>query len=401
MNAAAIPPSQAGWRSRVAFPLIVYLVLRLALGLWASVSLTINPLPAAPDEAVRPYLGAPVLVEGPSGWLLGPWQRFDANRYVRIAVDGYAAPEDSVFPPLFPWLMRAIAHLMTGADPHIAALAGGLVVSSVAGVAAFALFLDLAERHLGRAGARRALIYLAVFPTSFYLFAPYSESLFLLWVLATFSALDRKRPWLAGVFALLATLTRTTGVVLALPLAAGLWRRAGAWPVSWGRLARLAPAALPAVGLAAFLAYRAWLGLPSIDDVYAAAWLQETGLPARDMGLALRVLLTGEGPRAGEFTLLLDWLTAWLLLTAGLVAWRRFGPTFGLYALAMLGFLLLPHSELKPLYSFTRYALVAFPLYWWWGSLGANPWRHRLILYGSGALLLYLSGQFFAWGWVA
>jgi hypothetical protein len=29
------------------------------------------------------------------------------------------------------------------------------------------------------------------------------------------------------------------------------------------------------------------------------------------------------------------------------------------------------------------------------------PWINRLIFYTSAALLLYLSGQFFVWGWVA
>jgi len=58
-------------------------------------------------------------------------------------------------------------------------------------------------------------------------------------------------------------------------------------------------------------------------------------------------------------------------------------------------------TDLKPLYSFSRYALSFFPMFWVWGNAGKNPWLNRLILYPSLLLLLYFSGQFFIWGWIA
>jgi hypothetical protein len=67
----------------------------------------------------------------------------------------------------------------------------------------------------------------------------------------------------------------------------------------------------------------------------------------------------------------------------------------------LLLFMLLPRSELKPLYSFSRYTLVFFPTFMILGDIGRRPWPNRLILYPSFLLYLYFAGQFFMWGWVA
>ena len=67
----------------------------------------------------------------------------------------------------------------------------------------------------------------------------------------------------------------------------------------------------------------------------------------------------------------------------------------------LLLFIFLHTSELKPLFSFSRYALAFFPMFMIFGAAGHNPWVNRLIVYPSLALYLYLSGQFFMWGWVA
>lgn len=374
--------------------LALFLALRLFLTLWGGVVTTLVPLPATPDEELRPYLGAEILREGAAGLLLGPWQRFDTNRYVRIARQGYAAVEDSVFPPLYPLLIRAGAWLIPAA-PTTAAMMAAMVVSNLACLGAFYLFHRQATRKIGESGANRALVYLGLFPTGFFLFAGYTEPLFLLLALASLVAAERGEGVNAGIFALLATVTRTTGVLLILPLAYAAWT---ARPRRWSSLLS---ATLPAWGFLGFLLYRHGVGLPPIGQVYARFWHQTTSLPGADLITAARILLTGRGVRAGEFTLLLDFGVVFLLLATIGVTFRRFGPLYGLYAAAMLLFMLLPRSDLKPLYSFMRYALAFFPLFWWWGVAGQNPWRHRLILYLSLLLWFYFSGQFFIWGWVA
>jgi hypothetical protein len=102
-----------------------------------------------------------------------------------------------------------------------------------------------------------------------------------------------------------------------------------------------------------------------------------------------------------RFVLYIDFFCVFFLLATTLVAFRRLGPTYGLYSAMLLVFMLLPTSAQKPLFSFSRYALAFFPTFMILGIAAKNPWNHRLIFYLSVALLLYLSGQFFVWGWVA
>jgi len=119
------------WRQpAVRHALILFVVLRLFLSGWAVLTQLVSPVPNTVDEVVRPYLHQPILNDGAAGLLLGPWQRFDALHYTRIAAEGYAHPEDSVFPPLRPWLMRTLGGLGNGS--HAAHLAAGIVISNAA-----------------------------------------------------------------------------------------------------------------------------------------------------------------------------------------------------------------------------------------------------------------------------
>ncbi|MGH2538152.1 MAG: mannosyltransferase family protein [Candidatus Promineifilaceae bacterium] len=376
--------------------LLLFVGLRLLLWVWPILVLAVRPLPGGSDEVVRPYLGEPRLDDGWPGLLLGPWQRFDTQHYLRIARQGYAEEADSVFPPLYSWAIRGLGALLErAAGPQTANLLAALLLSNLAFVAAIALFYHLARAEIGRPAARRATVYLALFPTGFFLLAGYTESLFLLWALAAVLSARRGRFWLAGAFALLATWTRLTGAILILPLAYEFLRQR---PAGAGRQASAALAvSLPGLGTAGFLLYRAWLGLPALGEVYRQHWFQATGVPGADLLRALAQMFAGGAP----FSLYFDFLCALLLLITSLLAVRRLGATYGLYALGLLGFMLLPTSLLKPLYSFSRYALAFFPTFMLLGIAGRNPWLNRLILYPSLALYLYFSGQFFMWGWVA
>ena len=55
------------------------------------------------------------------------------------------------------------------------------------------LLYRLAEDRLGAEGARRAVLYLAVFPMALFLGAVYSESLYLLLAIAAFLLAERGR----------------------------------------------------------------------------------------------------------------------------------------------------------------------------------------------------------------
>ena len=393
--------------------LLIFIAARLILAVWSIIVPVLIPAPTTPDADLRPYLGQPAFTEGATGLLLGPWQRFDTQHYLRIAAEGYAHEEDSVFPPLYPLASRIMGYLLGGGA------AGNLWAATlISNVAFFGLLIMLflmTEHDLGQQSATRSLIYLAFFPTGFFLLAPYTESLFIFLALASiWAARHNGRFWLAGLLGLLASLTRLTGWILVVPLAFEWW-------VQWGKplltrrregaegsrvklfygLINLVAVGLPGLGTAVFLIYRWTVGIPSLPTIYQKYWYQITGIPGTDLIRAVQTMFFGGSSRQGEFTLWFDFFCVILLVVTSIFAFRRLNTTYGLYAVMLLLFMLLPVSEFKPLYSFSRYTLAFFPTFMILAQAGKNPWINRLILYPSFILYLYFSGQYFLWGWVA
>lgn len=165
------------------------------------------------------FVGAGFLI----AWFLAPgrgpltegvidaWDRLDATRFARIAEHGYDDPEDpnaAAFFPLLPMLMAAARAIRI--DPIVAAMA----VNTVAVLIAFVYLHRLVEEEFDGETARRAVLYLAFFPTAVFLVAPYSEPLFLAGAIPAFSYARRQRWHLVGFPAALACAARFAGVFL-------------------------------------------------------------------------------------------------------------------------------------------------------------------------------------------
>ena len=205
----------ADWRRALRYSALVYLGVRVGLflvGLLSTALLPVNPPPVVP--------GWPATSPGRS-WhhVVTAWERFDAQWYLRIAADGYRVDDASAaFFPLYPLLTRLV-----GAALGDAWLLGAYLVSNVALVVALTVLYRLTALELSEAAARRTVLYLAVFPTALFLYAPYTESLFLALVVGALYAARRSAWALAGVLGALAALTRSTGLLLVLTFTAGRW----------------------------------------------------------------------------------------------------------------------------------------------------------------------------------
>ena len=400
----------------VKYALIIFIATRLLLTIWSVAALAINPLPEEPDEVIRPYAGEPILDEGISGLLLGPWQRFDSQRYLAIAREGYTDERNSVFPPLYPLAIRALGTLFGGGAT--ANLTAAILLANLACLGFLILLHHVVSHEIGPQYATRTLIYLVLFPTGFFLFAPYTEPIFMLLTLGALWTARNGRFWLAGSLGFLAALTRLTGWILIVPLAYEAWqKREGRRVKGEERRAKseehspltprpspllFLPCLFPPLGLVTFITWRWWAGLPPLSQIYQQHWYQTTNMPGSDIFRAIDTLFLSGPARANEFlSLSLDFaVTIFLLVTTALV-WQRLDRIYGLYSVMMLLFILLPTSELKPIYSFSRYALAFFPAFMLLGMAAERPLLNRLILYPSILLYLYFSGQFFVWGWVA
>lgn len=314
-----------------------------------------------------------------SGWnwnaAFQPWVIWDGRWYVAIARGGYSALPRGAFFPLFPLLERITSPLVGG---HMSL--AGLVVANVAALVAVVCLRAFVEQEFDAVIARRTLFIMVCFPASMYLVAAYTESLFLALSVAAFWA-TRRRLWLvAGCCIALATLTRSAGVLLVLPL---LWEafqalRSGAKASARGQrqspvFAQLGVAvALPALSLGAWEQYLDQrLGIA--HAVTAAAdspdWQRHLSWPWE--GIVRDAVVETQRVSAIvriEVTRDLLFTGAWIALAiAMLVVWRsRSTLSFTLYTWASLALVLaLPMHESPSdgLNAMPRYMLVVFPCF--------------------------------------
>lgn len=165
------------------------------------------------------FVGAGFLIAwflAPDRGLLGEgvfpmWDRLDASRFAGIAAHGYTDPSDpnaAAYFPLLPILMAAARAIGIGAIP------AAMAFNTVAVLIAFVYLHRLVEEEFDAETARRALWYLAFFPTAVFLVAPYSEPLFLAGAVPAFYYARRQRWHLVALPAAIACAARFAGVFL-------------------------------------------------------------------------------------------------------------------------------------------------------------------------------------------
>jgi len=346
------------------------------------------------------------------GYLTDVWARWDSGWFIGIAQHGYGfAKEASAFFPGYPLVVAGIGRAFFG---HY--VLAGLLVSLACCAVAFVLLHRLAEERLGADGARRAVIYLAVFPMAFFLQAVYSESLYLVLVLSAFLLAERARWDAAWAVTALAVLTRLVGFALLPALAVMAWRspdRARAF-----RALPVVPVAFAAFPIVLWRKTGdAWGFLHSQDlwhrhvsyaGPFGGLW---KGTRAGAVGL-VHVLSrqpahrygTAQGP---DYWLRLDGLNVQaflflvLFLVLTVIAWRRFGAPYGLFAAASLALPLSAPANKVPLLSLPRFGLVIFPLFLALAAVGGRPRLHTTILAVSALLLGVGVVQWSLWQWVA
>lgn len=161
------------------------------------------------------------------------WWRWDTFHYINIANNGYTAEGQDryllVFYPLYP----ALIALMKGfiADTFYAGVAVSLVNLTLS---CFFLFKLALNEFNDESIAWKTVKYLLLFPFSFFTAIVYTESTFLLMSIACFYYMRQGCWWQAGLFGLLAALTRNHGVLLLAPMAFEMIRQHQAqWPSHW------------------------------------------------------------------------------------------------------------------------------------------------------------------------
>jgi hypothetical protein len=344
------------------------------LGVFAAmrVGLTLVALVASGLLESLPSVGAPGWAAPTTapGWhvLATAWERFDGLWFLSIASNGYVDGNGSAaFFPGYPLLIRALSPLL---GDH--SLAAALLVSNLAAFGSMVVLYFLTTSELDEGAARRTVLYLAVFPTAFFLLAPYSEASFLFLVLVSLWGARRGRWAVAGLAAAGASATRSVGVLLLVPLVAEAiaQRRERGKPV----VPKLAWSALALVGAGAYALYWQIATGDALAPLHQQATWQRTGaIPTATAVRATYEAWRFPGLYPGGYHLL-DWLIVVPALVAGGWVARHTRPAFGLYAwlsiLVPLSFAFGP----RPFMSVPRFLVVVFPLLW---AFAAWAPRHR------------------------
>jgi hypothetical protein len=391
---------------------VAVIVLRLmyaGIGWWVVSSGGPIPLNETIYGVIKPFLHTDPF----SQYFVNPWFGWDTISYLGIAILGYGQDASIAFMPLYPVLIRFTAPLFGGNY-----LLAALVLSTLLCLLALILMYELFVAMLPQTVARDAVVMFLTFPTTFFLLAGYTESLFMVLVLACW-LLARKKKWFwAAMFAGLATLTRLQGVILsavllwmmltslieqpAASLTGQLRQVIGIFTSSRAKLVNsIRPVAWLAVLIPPVFAasYQLWLKLAGFGTIASALrtyWRLETVAPWTGFILFLQRIPTARFHY-------MDWIDLVLfivILIASLIGLRFLDPVFSLYIWLTIAVLLTRGTPPHLLASYSRYFLALFPLFILPARL-PNPYQRLtvLILFFSLQILLV---SIFLWGsWVA
>lgn len=323
---------------------------------------------------------------GPRGFLrhdervdaFGILNAWDGRWYRMIASDGYllvpGRQSDPAFFPLYPLLLRGAHALGIGYQ------ASGLLISNLALLVALVAFEALTRELFGPTLARRATVYVAIFPLGYVFSMSYPQSLVLAAIALAGLAATRGRWHVAAACAAAATLARPEGLFVALPIAVYAWRRRhGATPLERG----LALGAVIAP-VAALASYPLYLGGVLHDPLAwnraQQAWGRRFS-PTGFVSAAMRLPHTlTQNP----------WLTrdvvCLVVYAALLVAARRAGTPLP-WLVAGAAVVVLPVFS-GSIDSIGRFGLLAPPLFWGLAWVGRGHRADLAVRAASVALLV-------------
>lgn len=159
------------------------------------------------------------------------WANFDGVHYLSIVFKGYVGTAlIQAFFPVYPILIKLVSLIKI--HPIIA----GLFVSNLSFFVFLLFFYSLIKHKFNQKIAWLSILGILTFPTSFYFGAIYTESTFLLLVVASFYFAGRKNWFLAGLLAGLASATKIVGILLVPALVVELLVQQVPIQQSWGKI---------------------------------------------------------------------------------------------------------------------------------------------------------------------
>jgi hypothetical protein len=313
------------------------------------------------------------------------------------------------FFPFYPWMTRVFSFPLQilGMNPIATATLAGVIVSALGALLGMLSLYDLTRESLGEEGALRAVFYLIIFPTGFFLIQVYTEGLFVGLAFACLAVLKRKQWLFAALLGVAATLTRAVGVVLVIPMGI-TWIRMGEWvdlDLEWRQIFHegisLRPLARAVLAFSPLIAFGIWkfsylgLAFDYIESNYYGRGFLSLGYSFYAWAEAFRTMLSGAEPQHTAY-----YLTEFLGLAIGVaacIATIKTHPELGWFSLAVV----LISWGSGPAQGIHRYILGAPAVFITLARWGKNPVFDRAWTLLS-ILLMGVLAMLFAFNmWVA
>jgi hypothetical protein len=302
--------------------------------------------------------------------LLGAW---DGRWYRIVAAHGYllepGRQSDPAFFPLFPLLLRGLHALGIGY------FTAGLLISNIAFLAALVAFERVTRHFFDTQFARRATIYLALFPIGYVYSMSYPESLVLLAVSFAILAALKNRWLMAAALLAAGTLARPETLFVALPLL----------PLALRVPARNRGAAIGAIlaPIAALASFVLYLALRLHDPLAWTHAERAWGRRFTPLGV-LRAVQDLPRAFAGNPWIARD--VACFLIYLGLLAAARRAGASRMWIAASAAVVVIPTFS-GSFTSDARFGLLAPALFWGIAAIGSSPRKDIAIRTASIALL--------------
>lgn len=403
--------------------LIVYLTMLLMINLIGAFTVRISNPPVVPDWATgdHPMVTARSITtpidNGFTNHFINNWYRWDTAWYVKIAALGYDANDHSIgFQPLYPLAIRVVKSIL-----DISYLSSALLVSRISClVALFLLFKITKDQFKSRDVAKKTILLLLVFPSGFFLFAGYTEALYLALALSSWYLFNKKRWFWAGLLGGISSLTRMQGIILTVPL---LWiyvvnvfgvrkedlkngvvsfikiniKKTPAFLKVTGSYPPLLAAIMPSLTVATYMIYLKILGMGSITKTYYSNWGTRVLWPWDGLRqLVIRSLTTRLS--LNDY---IDMTLFIIFIIVVVMGFKLLPIQYSLYNLTMISLVLMVGREEGFLAEFMRYMLIIFPIYMILGKkLGTSGLYYSVVT----IFLIFnvmLTWMYVSWFWVA
>ena len=342
-----------------------------------------------------PYVHTDLSPLGPQ--FIWQWANFDGVHYLRIIKEGYLSQNSQAFFPLFPIIVRFTGSL-TGNY-----LFTGLILNSLFFLLALYFFYKLIRLDYTDKVAKSTLLFLLLFPASFFFASIYTESFFFLFVILAFYFM-RTSKWIkVGLFGFLASLTKVFGIFL---IPSYLCEYYLVSKKSKKRISFISLFIAIIMTLAGLGLYMRYLAVNFSDPLYFAHAQPAFGASRSVDKIILlyqvfyryiKMILTPGINNFFYYTIILEFLSALLFLMLIILGYvKKIRPSYLLFAV----FAYIIPTLTGTFSSMPRYVLILFPCFMVLGMI-ENKWLKGLI-YLIFTVLLAVSTIMFTRGyWIA